>query len=67
MCLGDPNCSCNKISDVRAIRDQELVFSNAYARLVPDDERTKKRERNSPPFPMISTVSLRWETHSLFR
>lgn len=51
MCLGNPNCSCNKISDVRAIRDQELVFSNAYARLVPDDERTKKARAELAAFP----------------
>lgn len=46
MCLGDPNCKCNLISDVRAIRDQELAFSSTHARLVPDDERTKNARAN---------------------
>lgn len=27
MCLSDPNCNCNKISDVRALRDDEIFLA----------------------------------------
>lgn len=40
MCLGDPNCNCNKISDVRALRDDEILFGKTHANNVRDDQRT---------------------------
>lgn len=41
MCLGDPNCGCNKISDVRALRDDEILFGKTHVGNVSDDENTK--------------------------
>ena len=39
MCLGDPNCKCNMISDIRALRDQEILFGKRALRVVDDDEK----------------------------
>lgn len=48
MCLGDPNCSCNKISDVRALRDDEILFGKAHSHTVCDDKQTSlAREKTS--------------------
>ena len=51
MCLGDPNCNCNKISDVRALRDDEILRGKAHKRVVPDDEKTafaRLKNKNNP-------------------
>ena len=42
MCFGNQKCSCNVISDVRSVKEQELKFSTAHFHPVPDDEQTAK-------------------------
>lgn len=42
MCVGNQKCSCNVVSDVRSVKEQELKFSNAHFHPVPDDEQTAK-------------------------
>lgn len=41
MCQGDPNCTCNLISEVRAQRDQELLKKKYARACVEDDENTR--------------------------
>ena len=55
MCLSDPNCNCNKISDVRALRDDEILFGKAHANTVCDDDNTAKARENESKNPCYET------------
>lgn len=56
MCLGDPNCKCNQISDIRALRDQELLFGRRHFVAVEDDSNVvfaRKNYKDNPSFENI--------------
>lgn len=56
MCLGDPNCKCNMISDIRAVRDQEILFGKRSARAVADDENVSSARKDYLNNPCYDTA-----------
>lgn len=56
MCLGDPNCKCNMISDIRAVRDQEILFGKRTSFRVDDDETVRSAREGYAENPCYDTA-----------
>jgi len=56
MCLGNPNCKCNAISDIRALRDQEILFGKRCESTVADDENVSSARKDYLENPTFDTT-----------
>lgn len=57
MCLRDSNCNHKLISDVRASRDDEIIFDKPHVNLIQDDENTAEAREKANQNPCYQTLT----------